>query len=104
MDITLASPSEVLVELGARVRSQRLAKNVQQKALAAMAGVAVGALQNLERDGKCSLETFVRVTCALGLATEFGGLLALRPKTSIAQMERAAAAHSRRRASRKGRA
>ena len=102
MDIVFASPPEILAELGARVRAQRLARNVQQKALAAMAGVAVGALQNLERDGKCSLETFVRVTCALGLATEFGNLLALKPNKSIAQMERAAAANSRRRASRRG--
>lgn len=101
MDITLASPPEILVELGARVRAQRLAKNIPQRVLASMAGVSVGALQNVERNGVCSLETFVRVACALGLATEFEGLMTLKPKASIAQMERAAAVRQRQRASTK---
>ncbi|TAN03314.1 MAG: XRE family transcriptional regulator [Rhodanobacteraceae bacterium] len=104
MDIVLASPSEILAELGARLHAQRLAQNVPQKVLASMAGVSVGALQNAERNGVCSLETFVRVACALGLAPELSDLFVLRPKTSIAQMERAAATKRRRRASRKSRA
>ncbi|MGH8192570.1 MAG: helix-turn-helix domain-containing protein [Rhodanobacteraceae bacterium] len=81
------------------MRDQRLAQDLSQTRLADMAGVSLGALRNLEKAGRCSLETFVAVVQALGLTGELEGLLVLK-RQSIAQMERAEAVGRRQRASR----
>lgn len=100
MVFTLSPPSEILAALGARLRAQRLAQNLPQGELAQMAGLSLGALCKLERNGQCSLETLVRVAQALGLAQELDGLFLL-PQQSIAQMERAHATRQRQRAPRR---
>ena len=86
MDFNLASSREILQELGARLRAQRLAQGLPQAELAAMAGVSLGTLKSLERSGASSLETLIRVIHALGL-TEHLQPLFLLPRQSIAQME-----------------
>jgi hypothetical protein len=65
-----------------------------------MAGVSLGALRNLEKDGRCSLETLVAAVQALGLTGELENLFVLK-RQSIAQMERAEAAARRQRASKR---
>lgn len=100
MEFTLASPTEILRALGARLRSQRLAQNLTQGELAGMAGLSVGAVRKLEASGQCALGTLVRVAQALGVAHELQPLFEL-PRQSIAQMEQAAAAQQRQRARRK---
>lgn len=86
--------------LGSRLRDQRLAQNLSQAALAGMAGMSLGALRKLEKDGRCSLETLVAVVQALGLTSELEDLFVLK-RQSIAQMERAEAAGQRQRASKR---
>lgn len=102
MTIALAAPAEILQVLGSRLRAQRLAQGLPQQELAQMAGLSLGALRKLERDGQCSLETLVRVVQALGLVRELDELFALR-RQSIAGMERAEAATQRQRAPRRSR-
>ncbi len=87
MYFDLASNNEILHELGARLRAQRLAQGLPQAELAAMAGVSLGTIKSLERGGSTSLETFIRVVQALGLTDHLQPLFAL-PRQSIAQMER----------------
>lgn len=53
-------------ELGYRIRTYRLTKNIQQTALAARAGVAVTALRNLEAGRGSSVKTLLSVVRALG--------------------------------------
>jgi transcriptional regulator with XRE-family HTH domain len=89
MDIGLATSNEILRELGARLRSQRLVQQLSQQELAAMAGLALGTVKKLERNGASSLETVVRVVQALGLVDELAPLFVLQ-RNSIAQMARAA--------------
>lgn len=89
MDPELATVTEILRELGARLRQQRLAQQLSQQELAAMAGIALGTVKKLERSGVSSLETVVRVVQALGLADELQTLFVLK-RNSIAQMALAA--------------
>lgn len=100
MMFDVAPRSEILSTLGARLRAQRLAQNLAQARLADMAGVSLGALRNLEHNGRCSLETLVAVVSALGLKSELQDLFVLK-RQSIAQMERAQTARERQRASRR---
>ena len=102
MAFNLATPEEILLALGQRVRVQRLAQGLSQGELARMAGMSLGALRKLEASGQSSLETLVRAMQALGLAAELEDLLTLKQQ-SIAQMEQAATARQRQRAPRRGR-
>jgi transcriptional regulator with XRE-family HTH domain len=88
VDFSFADRSEILQELGQRLRRQRLAQELTQQELAGMAGVAPGTIKKLESNGTSSLETVVRVVQALGLTDELQALFVL-PSQSIAQMEQA---------------
>lgn len=100
-DFRLASTSEVLKTLGARLRDQRMSKLMTQDELAGRAGVSLGAVKKLESSGKVTLETLVQVTRALGLTDELNQLFPIRASSSIADMERNALA-KRQRARRRG--
>lgn len=80
-----------------RLREQRLLENLAREELAPMAGVSIGALQKLERDGQTSMSTFLRVTQALGLPPELDPLLQKRAR-SIEDLERIATVLIRQRA------
>jgi transcriptional regulator with XRE-family HTH domain len=97
MHFALSSSQEIAEELGQRLRAQRLSQNLQQEELANRAGISERALRNLERNGQATLDNFIRVVMALGLAEELGRLFELKPK-SIKAME--AASVRRQRASR----
>ncbi|WP_169708556.1 helix-turn-helix domain-containing protein [Trinickia terrae] len=94
----MAAPDEIASELGQRLRACRLAQNFQQSELAARADISERALRNLERTGRGTLDTFLRVASTLGLAADLSQLFELKPKT-IKDMELASA--GRERASRK---
>jgi len=100
MVFELSSKPEILQALGTRLREHRLVQNLSQSRLAEMAGLSLGALRNLETDGRCSLETLVAVVQALGLAGELEDLF-VPGRQSIAQMERAEDAGKRQRASKR---
>ena len=53
-------------QLGTQIRGARLAQNLPQDALAEKAGIAIGALKNLESGRGASLRTLTSVVCALG--------------------------------------
>lgn len=100
MVFTLSIPEEILQTLGSRLRMQRLAQQLTQRDLALMAGLSLGALRKLERDGQCSLETLIRAAQALGLIDELEDLFVLK-RQSIAQMEQAEKVSQRQRAPRR---
>jgi transcriptional regulator with XRE-family HTH domain len=88
MHFELASHEEITHALGERLRAHRLAQNLQQEELAARAGMSGRALRNLERGGQASLDNFVKVAMALGLAGGLDALFELKPR-SIRAMEQA---------------
>jgi len=100
MSFMLSSASEILQSLAHRLRDQRLVQGLPQRELAEKAGLSLGAVRNLERNGASSLETLVRVVQTLGLVTELDELFRLKT-LSIAQMEKNAQATQRQRAPRR---
>jgi transcriptional regulator with XRE-family HTH domain len=88
-DFRLSTADEIALQLGQRLRAQRLSRSMTQSELSSRADVALSSVKNLESTGRTTLETLVRVTQALALAGELEGLFVLRPSTSIAAMERA---------------
>ena len=81
----LATQDEILFELGQRLRQQRLAQGLRQADLAAMANVSVGTIKAVEARGASSMESWIRVVCALGLQADLRALFELK-RQSIAQM------------------
>jgi len=99
MSFILNLPSEIQAELGQRLRVHRLAQALSQEALASMAGLSLGAVRKLERDGQCSLATFIRAAQTLGLTQALDPLFDMpHQPVSIAQAERAEQASKRQRA------
>jgi hypothetical protein len=92
LDFGFASEKEIRLELGRRLRAQRLAQGLSQGLsqveLAQRAGIGVNTLKLLEGKGTCTFENFIRTVLALGLADELQSLLVLKID-SIARMERA---------------
>lgn len=88
LNFNLATPSEVGRELGARIRRRRLAGGLRQRDLAARAGVSANILRNLEREGHATLDSFIRVVLALGMADQLAPLFDTRT-TSLKAMEQA---------------
>lgn len=100
MEFILLSAAEIQVELCNRIKKRRLTKNISQLAFAAMVGVSTQTIKNLERDCRCTLDTFIRCLIALGLVSELESI-AKTDIVSIAQLE-ASIKPLRRRARTKG--
>lgn len=88
LDFAFATQDEICMEIGARLKAQRLAQSLAQAELAVRAGVSEKTIKNIENKGQASLESAVRVVMALGLADHLQALFTLQVK-SISQMEAA---------------
>ena len=89
LSFSLATQAEICATLGARLKAQRLAQLLPRHEVALRAGVSEGTLRNLEVKGVATLESFVRVSQALGLAGALEKLYTLAQPRSIEQMEAA---------------
>lgn len=94
-DFMMATTPEICTELGRRLRARRLMQGWTQVELAERAGLSSGTVKNLEKRGQASLESFVQIVAALGLADDLGELFRLKV-VSIAAMETAERAHRQR--------
>ena len=93
------SAQEIAQTLGGRLKDVRLSKNVRQEELAQRAGVSRLTVVHLEKTGRGSLDSFLRIALALGKGSDLAPLFQSTP-TTIAEMEKVAS-QKRRRASRK---
>ncbi len=66
--IGLLRPDEVVLELGSRLQQHRLKQNLTQADLAKRLVYLFPTLSGLENGKNTSLETFIKVVFALGLA------------------------------------
>ena len=98
MHFGLATNDEIAQEFANRLRTHRLAQNLQQTELAARAGISRRTLINFEHSGRGSFDVFLRIAMALGLTESMSSLFELKPK-SIRDMEKAS--EKRQRASRR---
>lgn len=85
-------------ELGDQLRVVRLRQNLDQRELAAQAGVALNAVKNLERGKGATVRSLVKVLQALGRE---GWLQALAPPVSVSPMQMLKRKTPRQRASRR---
>jgi len=79
-DIAFKTPEELQITLGERIRSLRLARNVDQRATAGKAGISEKALRNLESGHGSTVETLVRTLKALGYLQ---GIEMLAPEPTV---------------------
>lgn len=86
MALILYTESELLAEIGSRLKEHRLRRNLLQKSLAEKAGISVSALKKLEGKGQGSLENFMKVIYALRLEKELQTLFVPQTMT-IAQLD-----------------
>ncbi|CAQ84179.1 MULTISPECIES: helix-turn-helix domain-containing protein [Photorhabdus] len=86
MALILYTESELLAELGHRLREHRLRRNMLQTELASRSGISVSALKKIEGSGRGTLENLMKVVFALRLENEIKSLFMLQP-VSIAQLE-----------------
>jgi transcriptional regulator with XRE-family HTH domain len=66
MEITQLSDDAVVVEVGARLRAERLNQNLSQADLAASAGLSRRTVANAEKGEGCTLGTLVAMLRGLG--------------------------------------
>lgn len=99
LDFEVAQSRGIAAELGRRLNELRLAQDLTQQQLATRAGVSRRTIVKLADDGGVSLDSFIRVMQALGLA---GHLAALLPDPQIRPVEQVRLGRRRRRASGSG--
>lgn len=66
---------EICIELGGRLKQQRLLKSLSQEDLAQKANLGVSTVQRFEQGNGGTLENFIRLIIALGLIDQIGSLL-----------------------------
>ena len=71
-------------ELGAQLRQLRLRKQIDQKQLSEMAGVALNAVKNLESGKGATVSSLIKVLRALGRADRLQSLAAALFRISVA--------------------
>ena len=97
VDFSLALPEEICQELGARARARRVLLNISTDELAARVGVSRTTLQHFETEGRCRLDTFVRILEALNVTSDLSNVLVTQSR-SIDDMRSKAAVATRKRA------
>jgi transcriptional regulator with XRE-family HTH domain len=80
MAFEFMTPQELAAELGSRLRNIRIRKMLDQKELAARAGISTRTLIMLEQGRGSTVETFLRVLKALD---SLAGIDALAPRPTI---------------------
>lgn len=94
----IRTTDEWSAEVGTQLRQLRLRKQIDQKQLSEMAGVALNAVKNLESGKGATVSSLVKVLRALGRAE---WLQSLAPPVSISPLQLLKAKQPRQRAARR---
>ena len=71
----ISSPSDIALQIAARVKTRRLELDLTQEGLAARAGVKFATYRRFEQTGEISLKGLLQVGFALNALTDFDALL-----------------------------
>jgi transcriptional regulator with XRE-family HTH domain len=85
-NFNLISSTGVCTELGARIRTLRLAKNITKQELAQMTQSSLSSIHRAEAGGHMTLDLFVRMAQSLHAIDTFDGLF-IQNFQSIADLE-----------------
>ena len=96
-NFNLISSEAICAELGARIRTQRLAQNITKQELARMTASSLSSIHRAEAGGHMTLDLFVRVAQSLHLTDTLDAVM-VRELFSIADIEKQHSASLRKRA------
>ena len=74
LDLSFSTPQEIVKRLCARLRTERLARQMTQAEVAGRAGVGTTTVSNLEAGRNVGFESLVRVAMVLGRSKDLEGL------------------------------
>lgn len=92
----LLNPEEICLELGRRIRDQRVARNWTQDELCARTGLGRATLHRIETEGSGTFKSWVKLMASLGARGELERLMADVPRT-LDEIERLEQAVTRKR-------
>lgn len=78
---TISNPSDIALQIAARVKARRLELDLTQEGLAARAGVKFATYRRFEQTGEISLKGLLQVGFALNALTDFDALCAKQYQT-----------------------
>lgn len=81
--LNVANPSDIALQIAARVKARRLELNLTQEGLASRAGVKFATYRRFEQTGEISLRGLLQVGFALNCLDEFNGLFAQKQYQSL---------------------
>lgn len=88
MDFLWDTPTDITKRLAEKLKSIRKRKRITQKQLAARSNVSYASLRKFETTGQISLESFVKLTMELGVASELNNLFTQPVYSSIEEVLR----------------
>lgn len=80
---TEMSDPAILQELSRRFRELRLKKNIQQKELSGLSGVAIGTIRRFENGETVSTENLIKIMRGLGVLENLEQLIPTEPISPI---------------------
>ena len=83
MLLNVANPSDIALQIAARVKARRLELNLTQEGLASRAGVKFATYRRFEQTGEISLRGLLQVGFALNCLDEFNDLFAQKQYQSL---------------------
>ena len=81
--LNVANPSDIALQIAARVKARRLELNLTQEGLASRAGVKFATYRRFEQTGEISLRGLLQVCFALNCLDEFNDLFAQKQYQSL---------------------
>jgi len=75
------TPTEISGILGERLKTQRLALNLTQAAIAEKAGIGVSTVARIESGQGGTLDNIIRIAIALGMINHFSQLFEVAPSS-----------------------
>ena len=79
----ISNPSDVAMQIAARVKARRLELNLTQEGLATRAGVKFATYRRFEQTGEISLRGLLQIGFALNCLNEFNALFAQKQYQSL---------------------
>lgn len=79
----MSNPTDVAVQIAARVKARRLELNLTQEGLAARAGVKFATYRRFEQTGEISLKGLLQIGFALNALSDFDLLFAQKQYLSL---------------------
>ena len=83
LSFNIATPSDIAMQIAARVKARRLDLNLTQEGLASRAGVKFATYRRFEQTGEISLRGLLQVGFALNCLDEFNDLFAQKQYQSL---------------------